>query len=371
MKALEQDRNRRYETTIGLASDIERYLRDEPVTAFPPSMRYRLRKFARRHKVAVAMVSLAAIALIALGVAGLLAYRNRLVVAQHQVELKSHDQRLVAEKRQYALEKALMAAMNGDFEDAEKSIDDAELLGASTGQVRMLRGHVAFHRGDEAKAIQHLEQAAHIIPVGEPGAVAARAMLAMTYLNSFEFSSFLELSSELDPLAPITPDDFLFKGLLERSLHPERGLQMLDEGIRRHDSVLARATRLEARANRALLTEKVEDAELALEDTQAAQRMLAGNALILARNVFAHLVAAGVNETKGRPQDGERFLAQARLLAKELEQFAATPFAAKACFEFYEYVGDEEAAYAMSSTSASASPPGSFVRGIGRAPVLS
>ena len=348
MKALEKDRNRRYETAIGLASDIQRYLRDEPVTACLPSMPYRLRKFARRHKAAVSMVSLAAIALIALGVAGLLAYRNRLIVERHQAELKSHEQRLLAEKRQYALEKALIAAMSGDFEDAEKSIGDAELLGASTGQVRMLRGHVAFHRGDEAKAIQHLEQAAHLIPVGEPGAVAARAMLAITYLQSFEFSRFLALSSELDPLAPITPDDFLFKGLLETWLNPDRGLQMLDEGIRRHDSVLARATRLEARANHALLTGKVEDAELALEDAQVAQRMLAGNALILARNVFAHLVAAGVYQTKGQPQDGERLLAQARLLVKELEQFTATPFAAKACFEFYEYVGDEEAAYAMS-----------------------
>jgi serine/threonine protein kinase len=348
MKALEKDRNRRYETANGLASDIQHYLRDEAVTACPPSMPYRLHKFARRHKAAVAMVSLAAITLLALGAAGLLAYRNRLAVEQHQAELKSQEQRLLAEKQRNGLEKALMEAMSGDFNDAEKSIDNAELLGASAGEVRMLRGHVAFHRGDEAKAIQHLEQAAHLIPVGEPGAVAARAMLAMTYLNSFEFPRFLALSSELDPLAPISPDDFLFKGLLETRLNPERGLQMLDEGIRRHDSVLARATRLEARANRALLTGKVEDAELALEDAQVAQRMLAGNALILARNVFAHLVAAGVYQSKGQPQDGERLLTQARLLAKELEQFAATPFAAKACFEFYEYVGDDEAAYAMS-----------------------
>ena len=31
MKALEKDRNRRYETANGLAADIERYLHDEPV----------------------------------------------------------------------------------------------------------------------------------------------------------------------------------------------------------------------------------------------------------------------------------------------------------------------------------------------------
>ncbi len=31
MKALEKDRNRRYETANGLAADVQRYLHDEPV----------------------------------------------------------------------------------------------------------------------------------------------------------------------------------------------------------------------------------------------------------------------------------------------------------------------------------------------------
>jgi serine/threonine protein kinase/tetratricopeptide (TPR) repeat protein len=53
LKALEKDRNRRYETADGLARDIERYLRDEPVSACPPSAAYRLGKFARRNKVPV------------------------------------------------------------------------------------------------------------------------------------------------------------------------------------------------------------------------------------------------------------------------------------------------------------------------------
>ena len=62
MKALEKDRNRRYETANGLAADLRRYLDDEPVQACPPSGWYRFGKFARRHKVAltIAMVLLAA-----------------------------------------------------------------------------------------------------------------------------------------------------------------------------------------------------------------------------------------------------------------------------------------------------------------------
>jgi serine/threonine protein kinase/tetratricopeptide (TPR) repeat protein len=53
MKALEKDRNRRYETANGLAGDVQRYLANEPVQAGPASARYRLRKFVRRRRGAV------------------------------------------------------------------------------------------------------------------------------------------------------------------------------------------------------------------------------------------------------------------------------------------------------------------------------
>jgi eukaryotic-like serine/threonine-protein kinase len=55
MKAMEKDRNRRYESANSMAADIERYLNDEPVEACPPSAMYRFRKFARRNKTAVVM----------------------------------------------------------------------------------------------------------------------------------------------------------------------------------------------------------------------------------------------------------------------------------------------------------------------------
>jgi WD40 repeat protein/serine/threonine protein kinase len=54
MKALEKDRNRRYESANSLARDVERYLHDEPVEACPPTTGYKLRKFARKHKAGLA-----------------------------------------------------------------------------------------------------------------------------------------------------------------------------------------------------------------------------------------------------------------------------------------------------------------------------
>jgi serine/threonine protein kinase len=53
MQTLEKDRSRRYESASALAADVQRYLGDEPVLACPPSAGYRLRKLARRHKVAL------------------------------------------------------------------------------------------------------------------------------------------------------------------------------------------------------------------------------------------------------------------------------------------------------------------------------
>jgi WD40 repeat protein/serine/threonine protein kinase len=50
MKALEKDRNRRYESASAFAADVQRYLHDEPVQAHPPSVRYRLGKYLRRNK---------------------------------------------------------------------------------------------------------------------------------------------------------------------------------------------------------------------------------------------------------------------------------------------------------------------------------
>jgi serine/threonine protein kinase len=68
MKALEKDRNRRYETANGLARDLERYLLDEVVEAQPPSAGYRLRKFVRKHR-AVLTLTVTAMLLLLIGAA--------------------------------------------------------------------------------------------------------------------------------------------------------------------------------------------------------------------------------------------------------------------------------------------------------------
>jgi tetratricopeptide (TPR) repeat protein len=98
MKALEKDRTRRYETANGFAADLLRYLADEPVTACPPTIGYRLRKSARRNKVALATSGVVALALLAGTVAS-----TWQAIRARQAELDATTQRNIAQaQRQFA-----------------------------------------------------------------------------------------------------------------------------------------------------------------------------------------------------------------------------------------------------------------------------
>jgi serine/threonine protein kinase/tetratricopeptide (TPR) repeat protein len=98
MKALEKDRNRRYETANGMAMDVERYLRNEPVLAGPPSPRYRLRKFVSRNRGPV----LAAIAMVILLVAGIVGTTAGLVRALKESAARELGRAAEARRRQQA-----------------------------------------------------------------------------------------------------------------------------------------------------------------------------------------------------------------------------------------------------------------------------
>jgi tetratricopeptide (TPR) repeat protein len=82
LKALEHDRTRRYETVAAFAEDLGRTLRNEPVTARPPSVPYRVAKFVRRHRLETA----AAVALLASIGVGLLAVSRQARIAERRFE---------------------------------------------------------------------------------------------------------------------------------------------------------------------------------------------------------------------------------------------------------------------------------------------
>ncbi len=117
MKALAKERARRYESAIGLANDVERFLHDEPVLAGPPTARYRMAKFIRRHRGQVIAASLIVLALVG-GVVGTTA---GLFEARHQEDLA--NKRAEGERRAKldAQEKKTLAETN-----EKKAVEAAE-----------------------------------------------------------------------------------------------------------------------------------------------------------------------------------------------------------------------------------------------------
>jgi tetratricopeptide (TPR) repeat protein len=95
-KAMEKDKARRYSSATELASDIHRYLKDEPIIARRPSATYQLQKFAHRNRGLVTGVAAVFVALI-LGmiVSAWEATRARLA---EQVALRERDRAAAAEQ---------------------------------------------------------------------------------------------------------------------------------------------------------------------------------------------------------------------------------------------------------------------------------
>jgi eukaryotic-like serine/threonine-protein kinase len=76
LKALERDRARRYGMPSELASDIRRFLNNEPVEAHAASTIYRLTKYAQRHRAGVAVAAALVLLLAAFGVTEFLQVRH-------------------------------------------------------------------------------------------------------------------------------------------------------------------------------------------------------------------------------------------------------------------------------------------------------
>ena len=133
MKALEKDRERRFGSAAEFAEDIRRYLDDEPIEARPPSTRYRLGKFARKHRVLMAATTAFLLLLLA-GIAG----TTWFAIAAERSRETAEQSREAAEQALEAAEKARATAV------AEKERGDNEKILA----------------GQEAKRAREAEEAA-------------------------------------------------------------------------------------------------------------------------------------------------------------------------------------------------------------------
>lgn len=86
LKAMAKERTRRYPSASELAADIERHLRTEPVSARPPSLTYRARKFLHKYRAAVVAVALGVTASTAISIVvqtrNVVAATSRAIIAE-------------------------------------------------------------------------------------------------------------------------------------------------------------------------------------------------------------------------------------------------------------------------------------------------
>jgi eukaryotic-like serine/threonine-protein kinase len=171
MKALEKDRTRRYATANDLARDLERYLHSEPVEAGRPSAGYRLRKYAGRHRAALATAS----AFISVLVAATLISIGLAVRAIREGERARHSEAESKATFGFFRNKVLVASRPEGYEHGQggdvtvrSAIDAAEpsIAADFAGQpkveadIRDTLGTTYLFFGETAAAIRQLEQAA-------------------------------------------------------------------------------------------------------------------------------------------------------------------------------------------------------------------
>ena len=132
MKCLEKDRTRRYETANGLASDIQRHLQDETVTASPPGQFYKLQKLVRRNKLTFSAIGAVMLSLL-IGLAAALWQADRAqreaarAIRAERDDLAARGQAESNEKRAIeaqASEAAQRELANDNFRQARAAVED-------------------------------------------------------------------------------------------------------------------------------------------------------------------------------------------------------------------------------------------------------
>jgi eukaryotic-like serine/threonine-protein kinase len=177
MKALEKDRSRRYETASAFAADVRRFLAEEPVEARPPSVSYRLRKFVRRNRVALAPAALIAVTLLLGSVVSTWqavranAERDRALAAERKTKVEKDSAQAV---QNFLWQDLLSQASPWEVADRDLKFRTlifraAKRLDAGSGYpplveatLRRMMGQIIMELGEPEKGFLYLEKAREV-----------------------------------------------------------------------------------------------------------------------------------------------------------------------------------------------------------------
>ena len=151
-KAMDKERNRRYQTPVALAEDITNHLANEPITAGRPSRIEKTQRYLRRRWKELSMAAIF------------------LLVATYSTQQSMELRQTVDRYRQERLSRAEEAILGTDFSLAYELLDDIERPGRPIDPT--LQGIADLYSGHMKKAIEHFKLA-------DASDVAAMSMLSV------------------------------------------------------------------------------------------------------------------------------------------------------------------------------------------------
>jgi eukaryotic-like serine/threonine-protein kinase len=214
MQCLEKEPARRYQTVTELIADIERYQRHEPVLAHPPSLAYKLRKLARRNRVAfgAALVAVAFTVFITVFAIMMAVQAHRIAAERDHAEQERQRAQKVSNVAMnvFAIADPFQSLANDVsgsalLDQAAKSIE-RELRDQPAARARLLQavGRAYFRRSEFEPAIRYLKETVRVlndIAGAEDEALTAMVCLSMALRNSGDLQGAREILVDAENVA--------------------------------------------------------------------------------------------------------------------------------------------------------------------------
>ena len=168
MTAIEKDRDRRYGSAAAFRDDIGRYLNNQPVVARPPSRRYRIGKFVRRHRSAIAGAVVVAASLI--GALAVSLYQASVAIEQRDqkevalrqaIEAKEEVERFAEhlKRANTLMSEARSDEIAGEVADADATLSEAAALVPQYYLAWLQRGSLRASQGQWEDAAEDFAKA--------------------------------------------------------------------------------------------------------------------------------------------------------------------------------------------------------------------
>lgn len=340
MKALDKDRKRRYETPSAFAADVSRYLKNEAVEAYPPTIGYRLSKLVTRHRTAISIVGLL-ISCLAFGLVSTLWMAREALQARDQA--RSQRERAVAAMQSLKQElknKASTFAMNGEMPKANAAIEEAITAGATDAWAERTRGVAAAYGGEAERAVGHFGRARDL---GDDS-LAAHAIQNQVFWDMGDRSAARQHGEIARSMTPATTEDELYYAeLTHNGDNPKASYATADRIFDHTKSINALFVRAQALEHVAFTTGEFRYAEQMVNDMHTVVSFFPKYSTALNEHMFAYTLAVELAKETGDEnsfavysQAGKR-LADSRMRRDYKGNYLPLAF-------FYEAIEDQEQA---------------------------